>query len=297
MSIIIKNLTKTFEVNKKVIDNVSINFKKNKVTGLIGFNGSGKTTTFNILVDFIEKYEGKVLFDGKKINDIETNRISYLAAGSEPKNPIWAINHLYYIALIYGLNKRKAKTKIEDLSNFLDFAEFLNKPISSLSKGNQQKIKIIASFLNPQMEYLFLDEPFDGLDPLGVKKVISLISDLKDVTVIITSHRMEIVDETCEEFFVLKEGKIIDSRIIDSKNVVIEVNKAVDVKQFDKLKGVIETIYSNQYNLIVIKKISDFKTINAKIMKNKNYVYSTIKNKDLVSSVFEAYINEESNNE
>ncbi len=289
MSIIVKNLSKTFVEGNKALDDISIEFKKNQITGLIGFNGSGKTTTFNILSQFIEKYEGEVSFDGKPLDREILKTISYLSAGAEPKNPDKAISHLLYIARLHKLKKKDVMPKIEKLAKELDFTEFINTPIKKLSKGNQQKIKIISSLLNPNLKYMFLDEPFDGLDPIMVKKAAKLFTSLKGVTTLITSHRMEIVQEMCVEFFVLFNGVLIDARRTDDKTVRVSINKEIAVAKIKELKYVQSVKKLKDETIVIIDGMEDFKKLNKVLIKMPAFKYIGMKEKNVASAVFEGY--------
>ncbi|MCK5945718.1 MAG: ABC transporter ATP-binding protein [Mycoplasmataceae bacterium] len=289
MKIVIKNLSKTFNDGTKALDNVSMSFKENKITGLIGFNGSGKTTTFNILSNFIEKYEGEVTIDGKEITRETLKTFSYLAAGAEPKNPIRVITHLYSISYMYGLKKKEADLIILPLAKEMDFTDLLKNPIKTLSKGNQQKIKIIAAMLNPNLKILLLDEPFDGLDPLMVNKIKKIFLRLKNVTIILTSHRMAVVQEMCSEFFVLKDGVLIDAKTMEDKTVLIEVNGEVPTVEIKKMKSVISISKKDGKTLIVVDEIKNFKPVNKKLMASPKYVFSSLKDKNLAEAVFDGY--------
>jgi len=289
MSIVIKNLSKTFEDGNKALDDVSIEFKKGQITGLIGFNGSGKTTTFNILSRFLEKYEGQVSFDGKPLDREILRSISYLSAGAEPKNPDKVMSHLLYVARLHKLKKADVMPKINKMAKALEFEGFLNSPIKKLSKGNQQKIKIISSLLNPNMKYLFLDEPFDGLDPIMVKKVVKLFTVLKDVTILITSHRMEVVQEMCVEFYVLMNGILIDARRTDDKTIRVAVNKELPIAEIKKLKYVVSAKKDNNETIIILDEIKNFKALNKKVLAMQKFEYIGIKEKNIASSVFEGY--------
>ncbi|NQZ66151.1 MAG: ABC transporter ATP-binding protein [Mycoplasmatales bacterium] len=286
MSFKIDNLSKTFGNGTKALKNVTMNFQKNKITGLIGFNGSGKTTTFNILANFIEKHEGKFTVDGKPADKNFRKKLSYLAAGAEPKNPIKVIKHFYMIGELYGLSKDMVDEKVKPLAKKMDFTEMLNSPIKSLSKGNQQKIKVISSLLNPNMEYLFLDEPFDGLDPIMVEKIKKIFMDLKNVTIILTSHRMEVVQSMCEEFFVLKEGFLVDSRKTDDNRIFIRVNAEVNIDKILKMEFVQSVKKEKDYTTIIADDIKYFKDVNKELIKSKDYIYSSLRDKNIAESVF-----------
>ncbi|NQZ29560.1 MAG: ABC transporter ATP-binding protein [Mycoplasmatales bacterium] len=288
MSLIIKNVTKKFGANK-ALNNVSIEFKENQITGLIGFNGSGKTTLYNVILKFIENHEGEVLLNDKPITKEDLRKFTFLGAGSETKNAAIVKNYLLQIANLYFVPKKTAIKQINELAAQMDFSQNLNKPIKSLSKGNQQKIKVIASFLNPNAKYIILDEPFDGLDPLMVQKIAHLYMELEDVTIIITSHRMEVVQEMCEEFYVIKDGVIIDSKKVEQRVVLVEVNDKVDISTIKKLKYINFVHKHEETNVIEIKGIEFYKDLTKELIKDKNYIYSTIKEKNIAESVFLGY--------
>ncbi len=288
MSITIKNVTKVFGDNK-ALDNVSLEFKENQITGLIGFNGSGKTTIYNIILQFIENHEGEVLLNNKPITRNDLRHFTFLGAGSETKNSTIVKTYLLQIADLYFVPKAKAWKQIQELAAQMDFDQNLKKPIKSLSKGNQQKIKVIASFLNPNAKYIILDEPFDGLDPLMVQKIANLYMELKDTTIVITSHRMEVVQEMCKEFYVIKNGVIIDSKKVEQKSIMVEVNKEVDTSKLDKYDFIKSIKSYNDTWLIQLSDITHYKQLTKELVSSPNYIYSTIRKKSIAESVFLGY--------
>ena len=296
MSIQIQNLGKIFPDKKVAVKDLNITFKKNKITGLIGFNGSGKTTTFNLLVDFLDKTTGKIIFDGIELNSKNKKEfykiketISYLSAEAETKNSTKAISHLYSIAFLYNVPKKEAYNKIIKLSKRIEFMEFLQKPIKSLSKGNQQKIKVISALLNPKLKYLFLDEPFDGLDPIMVEKIKKIFLEIKEVTMIITSHRMEVIQTMCEEFYVLKEGILIDSKKTSDLTISISINKEVPISIFKDLKCILSIKKEADKINIIADNIQSFKLINAIAIKSSKFLYCSLEKKNIAQTVFEGY--------
>ena len=290
MSIQVKNVTKRYPTTV-ALNNVSMNFEKNKIIGLIGFNGSGKTTSFNIISTLIESYEGTVLVDGKPITRDELQTFSYISAGAEPRNLEKIINHLYYVGAQYGLTKKETKEITDSMVKILEFKGDINKPIKSLSKGNQQKIKFIAAMLNKNLKYLLMDEPFDGLDPIMVNKIQNFLLTLKGkVTMIITSHRMDVVDKLCDSFIILKDGVVAEeSTKSKSSKVIIVTNKEMPMAKLQKLANVSNVKQEGEEILIEIKSLKDFKAVNSQLIKMKEYVWSSLRRKSLTDSVFERY--------
>ena len=298
MALIMENITKQYS-NVKALDNVTITFPNNQIIGLIGFNGSGKTTSFNILSHLLEKYNGNVYIDDdgekRKLKRHDRIKFSYLSAGAEPQNSETVINQLNYIGALHGLSKKEVLNQISDVVKVLGFESMLKKPIKSLSKGNQQKIKLAASFINPHTKYLLLDEPFDGLDPIMVEKIKNYIMSKKEgLTVIITSHRMDIVDKMCDSFFILKDGVLVDSKSSnpDDKTVHMIINKEVPEEFIKTIPGVIDVTKTSEGIIALIKSIGDFKNVNKKLISHDKYVWSSLKEKRLTESVFERYANE-----
>ena len=299
MSLIMKNITKQYP-NVKALDNINIEFPDGGVIGLIGFNGSGKTTSFNILTNLIENYEGQILLRDetgaeKEITQKDLRKFSYLASGFEPQNSETALNQLSYMGSLHGLSKKETLEKIDEVVKVLGFEDKMKKPIKSLSKGNQQKIKLIGAFINPNTKYMLLDEPFDGLDPIMVEKIKNYILKTKgDKTIIITSHRMEVVDQMCDSFFVLKDGVLVDSKSSNAVDhtVIMSANLEIPVTVIKEIKDVLSVTKNNKEYIIKIKDIKSFKPVNKKLIANPKYIWSSLKEKKLTESVFERYADE-----
>ena len=299
MALIMKDITKQYK-NVLALDKVNARFEDNSIIGLIGFNGSGKTTSFNIITDLIEKFDGSILIEEngveRPITQEDRIMFSYLSAGAEPQNSEKVIDHLNYLGSLHGLTKKETHEQIEEVLKVLEFSEKLNMPIKSLSKGNQQKIKLAGIFINPNMKYLLLDEPFDGLDPIMVEKIKNFILSRKEgLTIIITSHRMDVVDQMCDSFYILKDGVIVDSKNTKTESdetIIIAVNKEMPITNIRKIKGVISATKNNKEIIIVAESLKSFKAINKSLIKEDKYTWSSYREKKLTESVFERYADE-----
>ena len=205
MSLVIKNLTKKFG-SHIAVDDLSFEVEKGTVFGLLGRNGAGKSTTIKQILGLIDPTVGKIEWDGTAINPDKLS-IGYLPEerGLFVKKSVY--EQLIYFGQLEGMSKAEINKSIDHWLERMEVPENKNKIVSSLSKGNQQKIQLIATLLHdPQL--IILDEPFTGLDPVNVQVFVDIIKDeaAKGKTIIFSSHQMAIVEELCDDLVLLKEG-------------------------------------------------------------------------------------------
>ena len=205
----VKNVTKEFGT-KKAVSNLNFKLENGRILGLVGRNGAGKSTTFRMILQIIEPTEGNVTYDGKEITQEVLDKFGYLPEEGS-LIPAYTVLELceYYGSLKLMDSKEIRDILISWLEKF-HIEEYLNKKVKDLSKGNRQKIQFIVSNLhNP--EFLILDEPFSGLDPISVEELKKCILELKAAgkTIIFSSHRMDHVEELCDELIILNEGKTV----------------------------------------------------------------------------------------
>ncbi|HMB63363.1 MAG TPA: ABC transporter ATP-binding protein [Eudoraea sp.] len=208
-----KNLTKTYGT-QTVLNIEKLEIPKGECFGLVGNNGAGKTTLFSLMLDLIRPTTGKIINNEVQVDESEAWKPftsafideSFLIGYLTPEE------YFYFIGELRGRNKADVNKL---LSGFEDFfhGEILGqkKYLRDLSKGNQKKAGIVASFIgNP--EVIILDEPFANLDPTTQIRLKSIIRDLaqnREVTVLVSSHDLIHVTEVCERIVVLHKGEIV----------------------------------------------------------------------------------------
>ncbi|WP_297796891.1 ABC transporter ATP-binding protein [uncultured Eudoraea sp.] len=207
------NLTKKYG-DQIVLNIESLEIPKGQSFGLVGNNGAGKTTFFSLLLDLIQPTTGKVLNNEVQVNTSEAWK-PFTSAFIDETFLIGYLTpeeYFYFIGELRG----QSKTDVNELlSNFSDFfhGEILGqkKYLRDLSKGNQKKVGIVASFIgNPQV--IILDEPFANLDPttqIRLKGIIKNLTKNREVTVLVSSHDLIHVTEVCERIVVLNKGEIV----------------------------------------------------------------------------------------
>ncbi|PTI38737.1 sodium ABC transporter ATP-binding protein [Mammaliicoccus vitulinus] len=216
MTLIIKNVSKKFNDFTAVHD-VNLEVPKGTMYGFLGGNGAGKTTTFRMILGLLPKTTGVVTFNDEPIDYSMTNKIGYLPEerGLHPKLKVW--EQVQYLAELKGMKRKNIATELDYWLKRFDAFENKEKKIEALSKGNQQKVQLIAAIIH-KPELLILDEPFSGLDPVNVELLKLAVKDLKEqgTTIIFSSHRMEHVEELCDYICIMSKGKAIVSGSLDN---------------------------------------------------------------------------------
>ncbi len=204
----LKNIEKSFG-DKKVLKGVSFRAEGGKAFGLLGRNGAGKTTSIRIMMNVFSGNSGEVLFDGAPINYNKV-QFGYLPEerGLYPKKKI--IEQLVYFAELKGMRHSDAVSAVDYWLNRLGMAEYRNKRLDTLSKGNQQKIQLITALAHDP-EIVILDEPFSGLDPVNAMLLKDVVKETiaKGKIVLFSSHQMNYIEEFCDSIAILNGGQVV----------------------------------------------------------------------------------------
>lgn len=205
----LEDVVKTYDKHVAV-DKVSFNVPEGRIFGLLGPNGAGKTSLIRIITTITRADEGRVFLAGEPINSRTPTKIGYMPEERGLYKKMKVGEHLMYLAQLKGLSKRDAKAAIETWFDKFEITDWWNKKVEELSKGMQQKIQFIATVIH-RPKLLILDEPFSGLDPINTNLIKDEIYQLKQegISIIFSTHRMEQVEEVCEEIVLINKGKNI----------------------------------------------------------------------------------------
>ncbi|WET69157.1 ABC transporter ATP-binding protein [Sphingobacterium sp.] len=210
----INHVTKDY-ANHRALDDVSIQIPKGKIFGLLGPNGAGKTSLIRIINQITAPDSGEILFNGEALGPQHIAQIGYLPEERGLYKKMKIGDQMLYLAQLKGLSKREALARIQDWCQRLDITSWLDKKIEDLSKGMQQKVQFVATVIH-QPELIILDEPFSGFDPVNANIIKEQILRLNQEgsTIIFSTHRMETVEELCDNIALINRSKkILDGSV------------------------------------------------------------------------------------
>jgi ABC-2 type transport system ATP-binding protein len=211
----VKGLSRSFG-SLKAVDNVSFNIPEGSVFGLIGRNGAGKTTTIRMLMNIYSPDSGEVFLRGSKITSEFKKNVGYLPEERGLYKKMKVIDTLIYFAELKGRNGKEIEKKALAYLKKFDLLDRKNSKVEELSKGNQQKIQFISTILHDP-DFIILDEPFTGLDPVNTNIIKEIILSLKasGKVVILSTHLMDFAERLCDHLAMIDKGKIILSGSIN----------------------------------------------------------------------------------
>jgi ABC-2 type transport system ATP-binding protein len=218
LAVEILNVSKRFG-GRVVVDALSCAVERGQTFGVVGPNGSGKTTTIRMLLNIIRPDSGRIAVLGAPISDAVKDRIGYLPEERGLYRGVSVRRTLLYLAALKGVPEREATPRIEALLRRTELWQHRNKKVGELSRGMSQLIGFCAA-VQHDPELLILDEPFSGLDPLNVKLMKEMIAEIgrAGTTIIFSTHQMEDVEELCERVLMLDHGhRVLYGRLAEIK--------------------------------------------------------------------------------
>lgn len=218
MAILELSNLKKYYATQKAVDDVSFSIEPGQIFGLLGPNGAGKTTLLRMITGIFYPDEGQIIFDGKKFdpeNDIR--KIGYMPEERGLYKKMKIGEQALFLARLKGLSHSEAMTKIKYWFERLEMQTWWDKKVEDLSKGMSQKLQFVITVLH-QPKLIILDEPFSGLDPVNANLIKDQIFELakQGSTIIFSTHRMEQVEEICDQIALINLGKkVLDGKVSD----------------------------------------------------------------------------------
>lgn len=260
MSVIeVNGITKIFG-KTRAVDNVSLSIEPGKIYGILGPNGAGKTTTIRMINYIMIPDSGEILVRGKRVGSETQRQIGYMPEERGLYKKMRVGEQLLYLARLKGMNVPDAKKAINYWLNRFNAKDWVKKEITELSKGMQQKVQFIATIAHDPDIYVF-DEPFSGLDPINSELLKEVILELKakGKTILFSTHRMEQVEQMCDDICLYNHGKkVLEGNLGSIKRSfgrnTVELEFEGDGSFLDKISNIRFNNRSNNFAEIVLPK-------------------------------------------
>ena len=228
------NLEKSFG-KKSVLNKLSLSIGRHDVYGLLGPNGSGKTTIINILCNLLDADAGKILINGEPISEQTKHLIGFVPQENSLYQDLTCKENLLFFASIYGLRGSERSKRIAELIQMLNLDSYKNTRVSKLSGGWRRRVTIAAALIHSP-GILILDEPTAGLDIEARYQLWELIKNLKDsgVSILLTTHRLEESEHLCSRIGVLHKGGIVAEGSVEQLRRFIPAKQLAIIESDDE---------------------------------------------------------------
>lgn len=260
----VEHVTKYYD-DFRAVNDLSFEVKDGEIFGLLGVNGAGKTTTFRMIMGLLDKTEGNITLNDKKIDYSVSDEIGFLTEERSLLPSKTVLEQAVFYGVLKGLTEKEVEKRLEKYLEEFGITDYKNKKIKELSKGNQQKIQFIISIIH-EPKLLILDEPFSGLDPINVEMFKKEILRLKKkgTIIIFSSHMMEHIEYFCDSLIILVKGNtVLKGKLTkikeDFRKKNVKVKADLNEEEIKKVNGV-ESIEKNKDEYTI--KIEDSSYIN-----------------------------------
>jgi ABC-2 type transport system ATP-binding protein len=251
----IKSVVKHFTA-QKAVDDISFSIKQGSIFGLLGPNGAGKTTLLRMITGIFFPDSGEINFNGKKFDPMkDIMSIGYMPEERGLYKKMKIGEQAVYLAQLKGMSKSDAISSIKKWFIKFEMESWWNKKVEDLSKGMSQKLQFVTTVLH-QPQLIILDEPFSGLDPVNANLIKEEIFHLakNGSTIIFSTHRMEQVEEICDQIILINKGKkILDGSVQQVKQDFKEniFKLGINVKDTQINNSIFELVSNNENELLL----------------------------------------------
>ena len=273
-----EHVTKTYNAGKKIaLEDFSINVPEASIYGLLGPNGAGKTTFIRIINQITQADSGEVFINKEKLNPNHIRQIGYMPEERGLYKNMSVGDQILYFGELKGMRKDDALSQAKYWFEELQIDQWWKKKLSELSKGMAQKIQFVVTVLH-RPKLLILDEPFSGFDPVNANLIKDQILNLKNngTTIILSTHRMESVEEMCDYVALIDHAKkVLDGKVFDvreqfKKNIFGVTLADINTDAFDQFRNqyqIQEYVTQNQLVSFDLKNDNDQHVVLNELMK------------------------------
>lgn len=254
------------------LDGCSFTVQPGRMLGFLGQNGAGKTTTMRAVFGLLTLDAGEVRWGGHPVGAADRSRFGYMPEerGLYPKMKI--ADQLVYLGRLHGMASGRARQAAERWLTELNLADRMGDPLEDLSQGNQQRVQLAAALIHDP-EVLVLDEPFNGLDPIGAATMARVLRDraAAGTAVVFSSHQLDVVEDLCEDVAIIDHGRIVVTGTVaqlktDSPTRVVELDLTdAQADVLADLDGVLESRFDGQHHSLKVARDIDVRRLLATV--------------------------------
>lgn len=264
----VKNISKIIK-GKEVLKNINFSIEEGKVVGLIGPNGSGKSTLLKIMTGLYKPTTGDTFYNGISLKENYEKAIENVGCIIENPTFYKDLTGKENLEIFKSMFKDIDENIVKEIVKIVNIEKSLGKKFKTYSLGMKERLGLAGALLNSP-RVLILDEPTNGLDPLGLKELRSFIKGLKFTTTIISSHLLSEIENLCDEVIFIKSGEIIDRKIL--KNQTNKKYVDFEVDDYSKAKLLLSNMAVGE-NLKIYATDEEISDINKELVNNNIKVY------------------------
>lgn len=277
----VRNLNKRIK-GKNILNNINFDIYENEIVGLVGPNGAGKSTLLKVMTGLYSFDEGDIYYYDYNIKYDFEKAMSIVGTIIESPDLYKNISGRKNLEIFKSMFKNIDEETIKEIVNIVEMEKFLGKKFKTYSLGMKERLAIATSLIN-KPKILILDEPTNGLDPIGIKKLMNTLKNMKDITILISSHLLTEIENICTKIIFINNGNIINVKQIENndnrKRVIFEVD------DFSKARLLLNNSCINE-ELEVYESDEKISEINKELISNNINVYRIYEQKNSLENEF-----------
>ena len=282
----VRNVSKSINA-KEILHNISFDIYEGEIVGLVGPNGAGKSTLLKVMTGLYTCDSGDIYYyDYSLKNDFE-KAMSIVGTLIEDPSLYKNLSGKSNLKLFKSMFKGVDEETISEIVNIVEMEKYLGKKFKTYSLGMKERLGIASALIN-KPKILILDEPTNGLDPIGIKNIMNMLKSMKDTTIIISSHMLNEIEEICTKIIFINEGKIVS---IKNKNTESNKRNVIfEVDDYSKARILLKNYLINE-NLEVYESDDTISSMNKALILNDVNVYRIYEDKNNLEREFFDMVN------
>ena len=266
-SIVVRNINKSIN-GKKILSDISFDAYEGEIIGLVGKNGAGKSTLLKVMTGLYSYDSGEIYYYDYNLKKDFEKAMSIIGTLIESPDLYRNLSGSDNLKLFKTMFKNIDEETVKEIVRIVEMEKYLGKKFKTYSLGMKERLGIASSLIN-KPKILILDEPTNGLDPLGIKNIFNMLKNMKDTTIIISSHMLNEIEDICNKIIFINDGKIIG---VKNKNTSNKKNVIFDVSDYTKARLLLKDYCIND-ELEVYEDDNTIGLLNRRLVSNNIDVY------------------------